>query len=236
MLTFLFVLLILPVLSGCLAEPEEGKGIINHGHCIARYHSDGDCGTEKTRDNRLLFFVNSSEEDIVINSGQTVSVNWEAGSNLYDCEVDPGNYSGNEGSFNSDPITETVTFRASCQGTEETFEKSIRVLIRPVVPAGPAIVTFRIPDTISATSDPWNTPGTAVSVKVNDTLRVYNDSNVSVRIHTGGRPFPHASMNIPTGEFRDYNIQQECTATPCPGIYNHNGPANQGSFYINVAP
>ena len=103
--------------------------------------------------------------------------------------------------------------------------------------AGPKMVQFVIASNIlRSTGMSWNSPATAVQVKVGDTLRVVNLTNEDKVIHTSnGMPFPHQDKANPIKPLtaQDFLIQKPCTVNSVE--YDHLGNSSM-RFYINAMP
>lgn len=87
------------------------------------------------------------------------------------------------------------------------------------------IVEFRIPK--GTGNGAWNTAATPATLKVGQTLRIYNDDTVVHQMHTNGAPCPHGNI-IQPGAYGDCVATRSYTGTP---LYDHN---TRGDFHIRV--
>ena len=82
---------------------------------------------------------------------------------------------------------------------------------------------------------PWNTRDHAVMGVVGQTLRIYNDDNVTHRLHTDGVPFPHPGADIAPGTFSDFALHNVFDLDTNPGLYDHDF-GQTARFWISVRP
>lgn len=97
------------------------------------------------------------------------------------------------------------------------------------------IVEFRIPANAGRTS--WNSVATEVTVSIGQTLRIFNDDAAPHRLHTNGKPCPHAEVDMaPNGEGHyDCVISVAYSRAADGPLYDHNiGTA--AKFYLRVLP
>lgn len=95
------------------------------------------------------------------------------------------------------------------------------------------IIEFHIPPETGL--NPWNTPDTAVNVRVGQTLRIINDDDIVHRLHTNDdKPCLHQPGSSRPGEFYDCVIINP--ADPDVDLmYDHNS-GGRGRFYVRATP
>ncbi len=79
----------------------------------------------------------------------------------------------------------------------------------------------------------WNTPAEMLSIKVGDTLRIFNDDSIVHQLHTNGSPCDHGDPIAP-GKSWDCDATESYKASINGKIYDHLvGPS--APFYLEVS-
>ena len=78
----------------------------------------------------------------------------------------------------------------------------------------------------------WNTPATAVHIKIGQILRIFNDDSVAHYLHTPGNPCPHGSRPFGPGQSYDCAIQSEADSVQT-FLYDHDY-GTDARFYVEA--